>query len=142
MKQQEALQLKIAGATYAQIAESLGYNSAQAAHKAIHSLLDRQEAAVANEYRHIELARREMLWFNLQALIRAADVPAMRLANRILDSIDLLLGLRERPGIDVNELHAQTMKLAREMAESAGLNPKDVVASVEAYLRGEEIQRS
>jgi hypothetical protein len=138
-RQEEALRLKIAGATYQQIADQLGYSNRGSAAKAVQSLLDRHEFEGVEAYRHIELARREDLYLRLRASIASGDVPAIRAANRILDSIDQLLGLRERPGMDMDELHNLSRTLARQMAEAAGIEEELAVKYVEGLLRGEEV---
>lgn len=62
LRQEEALKLRIGGATYARIAEQLGYADHSGARLAVQAVLDRQESESAAELRKIEDARLDLLW--------------------------------------------------------------------------------
>lgn len=106
-RQVRALRLRALGYSYAQIADAAGYNSRQAAHKAIMSALARPRPAsraVLNVERMIDLERVDALF--------AAIYPAACDGNT--QAIAVVVGLMERRarylGLDVPEKRELTGK--------------------------------
>ncbi|WP_280269175.1 hypothetical protein [Nocardia wallacei] len=62
LRQEEALRLRIGGASYAQIAAKLGYADHSGAFRAVEAVLDRQESHAAESLRQIENGRLDLLW--------------------------------------------------------------------------------
>jgi hypothetical protein len=61
-RQEQALKLRLGGATYAQIAAKLEYADKSGAFRAVQAVLDRQESEGAAALRKIEDARLDLLW--------------------------------------------------------------------------------
>lgn len=61
LKRKQALELLLAGATYAEIAEQVGWNNRQAAHRHIQGALQATIQPIADEVRATELARLDRL---------------------------------------------------------------------------------
>lgn len=62
LRQSKALELHLAGKTYAAIAEQLGYADPSGPRKAVDSLLKRVESPLAEDIRRIQDVRLEALW--------------------------------------------------------------------------------
>src|SRR5262245_27392556 len=61
-KQRQALQLRIAGANFDEIAETLGYANRGGAHKAIMTAIESTLREPAAQVRELELKRLDRLW--------------------------------------------------------------------------------
>ena len=92
-KQAQALQLRIAGASYEQITQSLGYRSKATAWKAVEEALLRTIQEPANEVRAIELARLDRWLLNIQPLLQAGNLEAIDRGLKIMARLATLLGL-------------------------------------------------
>jgi hypothetical protein len=94
-RRQRALELRIAGASYRQIAAQLKISLGQAYNDVDDSL---KELAIlqnrkAERLRDIELARLERLTVALQNKVRVGDTPAIRTMVSIMDRRAKLMGL-------------------------------------------------
>ena len=89
----KALDLRVMGATYDQIAEQLGYNSHQAAAKAIGSALDRLEKEPAEKVRKLELRRLDRMQRVLAVRVMEGDEKAHDRWLAIMAHRARLLGL-------------------------------------------------
>lgn len=108
----EAVQMRIAGATYEQIAEALGYSGRNAAYVDITRAL---EASVTEQHRAAEVLRQEelmrldVLWVEVWAvlkrehvtvsngrLVRGDDGQPLRDDGPVLQAVDRLLRILER----------------------------------------------
>lgn len=92
-KAQKAIDLRMAGFMWQDIATRLGYNSPQAACKAVHDLLKRTEKETAEQYRVIQLARLDSLLTTIWDKVIAGDVGSVLAALKIEDRRSKLLGL-------------------------------------------------
>ena len=90
---QEALRLRMAGATLQQVADQLGYRSRQAVFKATTSLLERQEREVTSEWRALHLMRLERLLLAVWYVAIGGDVKASHQALRILVELGKVTGV-------------------------------------------------
>lgn len=92
-KQNQALQLRTGGATYQQIADSLGLAQAASAHKLVKKALDAIPHEAAAELRQIELQRMEELELRLRARLRAGDISVSGNLLRLSDQRAKLTGI-------------------------------------------------
>lgn len=94
-REQQGLELRLGGASYVQIAESLGMTPG-GAYKAVDRALARQAAQTeekADKLRRLELARLERLHLGLWQKAKAGDEKAVREVLRIAERRARLLGL-------------------------------------------------
>lgn len=92
-RQQQAVALRLAGATFQEIADTIGYSNAGAAHKAVFRVLDRVDAEMAGELRDVMGARLERLTRALWAKALTGDPKAVAEARRLNESFRRLYGL-------------------------------------------------
>jgi len=92
-----AHQLRLAGATWAEVAEALGYASAQSAHGAVANALDRagQARQTATEMLDLELERLDMLQLVHWRAARQGDIKATEIVLKISAQRAKLIGLGE-----------------------------------------------
>lgn len=88
-----ALELRKRGLTYSQIAAQTGYKSAQAAHKAVMTALQRTTQEPADEVRKLELERLDALLSGVWYAAINGDDKAVNNALRIMERRAKLLGL-------------------------------------------------
>jgi hypothetical protein len=96
VRQNRALELKMAGATHTQIAEVLGYNSRNAVSLAIERALERDTSRVGSardEFRRITVARTERLIRGLWNNAIRGDLAAVDRVVKIMERQAKLLGL-------------------------------------------------
>src|SRR5690606_34877588 len=96
-----ALELRKQGLTYRQIAAQTGYKSAQAAHKAVMTALQRTTQEPADEVRKLELERLDALLFGVWEAAINGDDKAVNNALRIMERRAQLLGLDAPVKIEV-----------------------------------------
>lgn len=101
-KTRRAMALKLAGASYAAIAEQLGYNDASAARKAVMRGMKSSLQENASELRNIHYARLEHMLMLLWSDVVRKDLPSMSAALAIMDRMDKLFGLSAAQSIDIN----------------------------------------
>lgn len=93
MKAAKALELRMEGKSFDQIAEEAGYNSRQAAHDAVKRALDRIEREPADALVKLDLERLDVLWQIQYLNAQAGDVQAMAACMKIMERRARLLGL-------------------------------------------------
>lgn len=105
----KALQLKLAGATYQQIADELGYNSRQAAWGAVKTALEGMITSDATMLRDIQYARLEQLLLTNWPDALKKDSPrnpqASMLVLSIHDRLAAMFGLNAPERFEVEEHH-------------------------------------
>lgn len=92
-RQTKALELRIAGVSYAQIAEALGYSDRASAYNAVNAVLKRRESTAAAEYRELEDSRLDIAVRKIWPAVAAGDLKAIELWLRIHDRRVKLHGL-------------------------------------------------
>jgi len=92
-KRRQALELRKAGASYEQIAESLGYRSKSGAHDAVTGALRDMLREPAEQVRTLELSRLDDMLMSIWARVRSGDVSAIDRALRLSERRARLLGL-------------------------------------------------
>lgn len=93
MKAAKALELRMEGKSFDQIAEEAGYNSRQAAHDAVKRALDRIEREPADALVKLDLERLDVLWQIQYLNAQSGDVQAMAACMKIMERRARLLGL-------------------------------------------------
>ncbi len=92
-KQRQAVELRKAGASFAMIAEQLGYASVSGAFKAVQTALRKTLQAPADEVRNLELERLDTLLLALWPQARQGNQGAIDRVLRIMERRAKLLGL-------------------------------------------------
>lgn len=91
-RQRKAMELKIAGATFDQIAAQLGYADASGAWRAVCRGLIETQRPVADEYRALTDRRLERLLLSVWPAAIAGDLKANEQARRIIADLRRLWG--------------------------------------------------
>jgi hypothetical protein len=95
-RERQALELRKAGATYAQIAKQLGYANEGGAHKAVGRALNvaiKQRNIVAEDVRELELQRLDQMLLGLWADAKAGKWHAIDRVLKIMERRSAYLGL-------------------------------------------------
>ena len=100
-KTRRAMALKLAGASYAQIAQTLGYHDASGARKAVQRGMKSAMHESAGELRKIHYGRLEHMLMLIWPEVNQRDLPAMSAALAVMDRMEKLYGLNEAQKIDV-----------------------------------------
>lgn len=111
-REKAAFALRIAGATYAQIAERLGVTTA-GAHKMVKRVLERTRAEtneIADELRRVEVERLDALTLTLWKQATAGNLGAVDRVLRVMERRARLLGLDAPAKQDVTS-GGQALKL-------------------------------
>lgn len=101
-KTRRAMALKLSGASYAQIAEHLGYNDASAARKAVMRGMKNAEQENAGELRRIHYGRLEHMLMLLWPDVNAKDMPSINAALGVMDRMERLYGLNAAERLEVS----------------------------------------
>ncbi|MFC9919157.1 hypothetical protein [Agromyces binzhouensis] len=131
--------MRLAGATYADIAAELGYRDRAGAHKAVTRWLEREPRAAAAELRDAELARLDRLLTSAMPAALEGDWAAARVVLRTIELRSRLLGLLEAPAPAydhaIGDVFAAMLVSAQSFADQYGsAGPPSVVLPLE---RGE-----
>ncbi|MGW5920781.1 hypothetical protein ACWFPY_17490 [Nocardia fluminea] len=120
VKHRKALQLRLEGKTYAEIADELGYADESGAFRAVESILSRVESSGAAQLRKVETLRLEALFHAWWPAAIAGDEKAAGVVLRCHDRLAKLHGLpmperlvlaqlpfdKEQAAIDITETMA------------------------------------
>lgn len=101
-KTRRAMALKLAGASYAAIAQQLGYNDASAARKAVMRGMKSSMQENAAELRKIHYSRLEHMLMLLWPDVNARDLPSMNAALSVMDRMERLYGLNASEKLEVS----------------------------------------
>jgi DNA-binding transcriptional MerR regulator len=123
LKQAQALTLRKAGVSVQTIAETLGWNSHQAASKAIRAALQRTVQEPADELRQLELARLDDMLQAIAPHVKAGNLTAIDRALKIQERRAKLVGLDTPAKLDLSNTDG-TLKLIVEYANPKN-NPTD-----------------
>lgn len=100
-KTRRAMALKLAGASYAQIALQLGYHDASGARKAVQRGMKSALQESASELKKIHYGRLEHMLMLLWPEVNQRDLPAMSAALAVMDRMERLYGLNAAEKIEV-----------------------------------------
>lgn len=135
-KQRQALELRKAGASYAMIAERLGYENKGSAYRAVMTALDRTLREPADELRELEVARLDALLLALWPQATRGDLGAIDRVLRLMERRAKLLGLDAPTQVNVTQAARQEVD---RLVEAGVLDPSEAEAAVreaELILRG------
>jgi hypothetical protein len=110
-KTRRAMALKLSGASYAAIAQHLGYSDASAARKAVIRGMKKAEQENASELRRIHYGRLEHILTLLWPDVNAKDMPSINTALSVMDRMSVLFGLNAAEKLEVSQ-GAQTVIVA------------------------------
>jgi hypothetical protein len=111
-KQKRAMALKLAGASYAQIAENLGYADASGAHKAVAVGMKSSLQENAGELRKIHYGRLEHMLMLVWPAVNTGDSHAVNSALQVMDRMERLYGLNEAQRVDITSATRETIIVA------------------------------
>lgn len=111
----EAIKLRIAGATFEQIADKVGFNDKSAARKSVMAALRHLQSEIeytTEEYRTLELVRIDELYLTSYRLAKSGDLQAMDRCIKLMELRAKYLGLFTQPetppgAITINVVHDQ-----------------------------------
>lgn len=136
---QQALDLRLGGATWARIAERLLYADESGARHAANALLDRTDYALADQYRDMEGARLERLLLAVWADAVRGDLQAVEAARRLIESRVKLYGLALPTKVEVSSVvtHEEWAATAAALMAEIGaaeppLEPRPAIAADDA----------
>ena len=132
-RQRQAVQLRLAGATYAQIAEKLGYRQAAGALKAVEAALAKTLREPTDQLRELELARLDALWLSIWPQAQQGSLGAVDRCLRIQERRARLLGLDAPKELAVDL--ALNRDYAAQLAAQYGLNVDEVIAEAEHFMQ-------
>jgi hypothetical protein len=127
----KALDQRLSGATYAQIQQVNGYRTRYQAKDAVKRALKKHHIEPIQERIVIVLARYERMLLALWRGVTAGDVPSIREARAITDSITKLEGLAAPEKHELAMTWPAIEADTREKARAAGLGADDEEAAVE-----------
>jgi len=124
-----ALDMRLSGATYAQIQQANSYKTRHDARSAVRRALKKHHIEPVQERITIVIARYERMLLALWRGVKDGDVASIREARAITDSITKLEGLAQPERLELTwpVVEADT----REMASAAGLGAEETEAAVE-----------
>ncbi len=113
-RQKRALQLRMAGASFDQIAESLGYRSRSGAFKAVELALAGVPEPVAKVYKRVNLERLNRLLMSLweRAVGKGADRRDIAQCLSIIAEMNKLVGAYEPDRVSMTFVHDMAQKIA------------------------------
>lgn len=115
MKQRRALELRIAGHTFEEIASELGYTYPSGAKKAVDTALFKTLKEPAERLRDLEVARMDVMLKSLWPDVLAGKARSVEVAIKVLERRAKLLGLDAPLKFNVEQIITET-------AERHGLN--------------------
>ncbi|MFC9965304.1 hypothetical protein ACFVH4_13790 [Nocardia ignorata] len=118
VKHRKALELRLEGKTYAEIADELGYADESGAYRAVEAVLKRVESAGAAELRKVETLRLEALFRAWWPAALARDEKAAGVVLRCHDRLVKLHGLAVPERVVVAQMtHLDKGIAAQEITE-------------------------
>ena len=130
-RQIKALELRKAGATYAQIAQQLGYSEAGAL-RAVTASLTRMALEPTEAVRKLELARLDQMWMLALQRAKEGNLQALTVMCQIMDRRARYLGL-DAP----TKISFDLVGECRRIAEEFGVPVAEVLAEYKQRLLGE-----
>lgn len=97
IKAAKAVELRMEGKTFDEIAQEAGYNSRQAAHDAVKRALELTVREPATEMIKLDLERLDKIWGIHYLNAQAGDVQALGACMKIMERRAKLLGLDSQP---------------------------------------------
>lgn len=126
-KQRQALELRMAGRTYAEIAKTLGYANHSSAEFAVKAALQKTLQPTSNEFRSLALERLSKILQIHWPLMLQRDEKSSALVLRTIKDIRELLGLDAPQKLDIR-------MAVTKLAEQYGLSPEEMMRESEAII--------
>ena len=111
-KQKRAMALKLAGASYAQIADNLGYADSSGAYKAVSRGMKNSLQESAGALRKIHYGRLEHMLMLVWPAVNQGDSRAVNSALQVMDRMERLYGLNEAQKVDITAGARETIIVA------------------------------
>ena len=111
-KQKRAMALKLAGASYAQIADNLGYADSSGAYKAVSRGMKNALQESAGDLRKIHYGRLEHMLMLVWPAVNQGDSRAVNSALQVMDRMERLYGLNEAQKVDITAGARETIIVA------------------------------
>ena len=111
-KQKRAMALKLAGASYAQIADNLGYADSSGAYKAVSRGMKNSLQESAGDLRKIHYGRLEHMLMRVWPAVNQGDSRAVNSALQVMDRMERLYGLNEAQKVDITAGARETIIVA------------------------------
>lgn len=132
-KQRRALEMRKAGASYAQIAEQVGYSDASGARRAVVTAFQEITQEPTNELRTLQVERLNHLLMIVWAKINQGDETQIDRALRIMAQMDGLMGTAAAQEMNVRHegvlvIDGSKNEYIAQMAAMAGADPKELEA--------------
>lgn len=137
-KQRQALSLRQAGVTYADIADRLGYAASSGAYKAVMAALDKTLQEPADELRRVELARLDRLQSSVWLAATGGDMTALDRILKIMERRARLMGLDAPVKIGVNITVLSLVVEITAACERIGESPSAIFQAMLDELSGVE----
>lgn len=138
----EALRRRIAGETYQEIADALGYSDRSGSRRAVQRLLDRREAESVDELRAVHGARLEALVATYFGPATKGDTDAAMVVLRAHDRLAKLFGTNMPDRVEVGAT-VTDVEFAEQAAALIGeLSPEGLRAAFAAIPGGTAAARS
>lgn len=127
VREAHAIQLRLAGASYSQIATQLGYKGPSGAYHAVMRGLAHFAVEPATKLRDMEAARLDALMMAHWQRAVNGDIDATRVVLDIMKRRAALLGLDAPQRIDISTY-------VRQVAQEHGIDPDQAVKDAEAIV--------
>ena len=132
-KQRQALQMRLAGASYEQVAAALHYRTRGGAWRAVQEALRKTLQEPADEVRKLELARLDSWLLSITPQIRSGSLEALDRGLKIMAQRTVYItGLKVPDRVD---LRLTIQRAAQHVADELGLSVEEVLAEAEALLK-------
>jgi hypothetical protein len=118
-KQRQALAMRIAGASFDEIADALGYADRGGAHKAIMAAIERTLPESAAQVRKLELKRLDRLWLAVWDAATKGDLQAVDACLRIMKRRADFEGLDKAKKHDLQHSGGARLVIVEEIVDAA-----------------------
>ena len=127
---QQALELRMAGRNWYEIADSIGYKSHASAIAAVNSILQRTLKPTTDHWRSLTAERLTKILQVFWPKMLSGDPDAAKLCLKAAADLRALLGMDAPIKVEV-DIREEARRIAQEM----GLDPEAVVAEAEALIK-------
>jgi hypothetical protein len=132
-KQKQALQMRMAGLTFDQIAERLGYKTKAGAFEAVNVALNGIPEADAKLYKRVNLERLNRLLVAFWSIAISGDHKAAAMCLSIMVEMSKLAGAYAPV-----EMKLDITDRIRELAKAEGMDPDEAVREAQKIMEGLE----
>jgi hypothetical protein len=130
------MQLRVGGASFEQIASTLGYKDHSGARKAVLSAIQKTPHEPAKKYRTLERERLNALWLAMFPLAQAGDAKAAGVCVRIMKRRADFEGFDRPKKVRVKGKLESQVQVKGPAFKVYGFNPADVLPPMPAESQG------